>query len=118
MLFNRFLEKLAALLEQHNFVIVVDEALTGDKCVKFLQTFQKPSSFAKRFNYNCLGKWMGIGMISARTEMLGIVIIRQTEDTTGTNYNEAILAFKEVIPHMKKIAEQREKVLELLNTDK
>eukprot|EP00957_Ditylum_brightwellii_P071827 5459357-Ditylum_brightwellii.AAC.1 len=95
MLSDMFLEKLAASSEQYGFVIDMDEVLTGGRCVKFSQTFQKPSSYANRVNYICLGKWMGMGM--ARAEMLSIDIVRQTGETKGTNYNEAISAFKQVI---------------------
>eukprot|EP00957_Ditylum_brightwellii_P014039 1058811-Ditylum_brightwellii.AAC.1 len=82
---DMFLEKLAALSEQHGFVIVVDEVLTG---------------------------------VWARAEMLNIDIVRQTGEVTGNNYNEVTLAFKQVIPYLNKIAEQREKVLNLQNTEK
>eukprot|EP00957_Ditylum_brightwellii_P052358 3971368-Ditylum_brightwellii.AAC.1 len=91
---NRFLEKLAVLLEQHGFVTAVDEVLTGSRCAKFLQIFQKPSSFAKRANFICLGKWMGMGIVLARAEMLDNSIVSQTEEIMGTNYNEAVSTFK------------------------
>eukprot|EP00957_Ditylum_brightwellii_P041908 3174118-Ditylum_brightwellii.AAC.1 len=77
---DRFLEKIAALLEQHGFVIDVDELLTRSRCAKFLQTLQKPSSFVNRVHYICLGKLVGMGMgiVLARAEMVNIDIGRQT----------------------------------------
>eukprot|EP00957_Ditylum_brightwellii_P118572 9042888-Ditylum_brightwellii.AAC.1 len=61
---------------------------------------------------------MGMGMVLARAKIINNDIIRQPGETTGTNYNEAIVAFKQVILHLNKIAEQREKFLKLLNIDK
>eukprot|EP00957_Ditylum_brightwellii_P200957 15318159-Ditylum_brightwellii.AAC.1 len=58
-----------------------------------------------------------MGIVLATTEMLNIDIVRKTGEITGTNYNEAILAFEQVILHLNKIAEQREIVLKLINTD-
>eukprot|EP00957_Ditylum_brightwellii_P049933 3784900-Ditylum_brightwellii.AAC.1 len=60
---------------------------------------------------------MGMGMLLEREEMINIDIVRQAGETIGINYNEAILAFKHVIPHLNKIADQREKFLKLINTD-
>eukprot|EP00957_Ditylum_brightwellii_P009512 718046-Ditylum_brightwellii.AAC.1 len=57
---------------------------------------------------------MGMGMVLATAEMLKNDDVRQKEETTGTNYNKAILALKEVIPNLSKIAEQRKKVPEVL----
>eukprot|EP00957_Ditylum_brightwellii_P063907 4848614-Ditylum_brightwellii.AAC.1 len=50
-----------------------------------------------------------MGMVLATAEMLKNDNVRQTGETTGTNYNEAISAFKEVIPNLSKIVEQRKK---------
>eukprot|EP00957_Ditylum_brightwellii_P060929 4625524-Ditylum_brightwellii.AAC.1 len=60
---------------------------------------------------------MGMGMVLATTEKLKSDDIRQTDETTGTNYNEAISALKEVITNLSNIAEQQKKVLEVLKTD-
>ena len=60
---------------------------------------------------------MGMGMVLATAEMLKNDDVRQTMETTGTNYNEAISALKKVIPNSSKIAEQRKKVLEVPKTD-
>jgi hypothetical protein len=60
---------------------------------------------------------MGMGMVLATAEMLKNDNISQTGETTGTNYNEAISALKEVIPNLSKIAEQRKKVLNVLKRD-
>eukprot|EP00957_Ditylum_brightwellii_P070490 5355731-Ditylum_brightwellii.AAC.1 len=60
---------------------------------------------------------MGMGMVLARAQKLNNDIVRQTGETMRTNYNEAIPAFKQVIPHLNKIAEQREKVIKLLNIE-
>eukprot|EP00957_Ditylum_brightwellii_P165165 12575198-Ditylum_brightwellii.AAC.1 len=57
-------------------------------------------------------------MVLARAEMINTGIVRQTGETMGTNYKEAISAFRQVIPYLNKIAEQREKGLRLLNIDK
>eukprot|EP00957_Ditylum_brightwellii_P082736 6290726-Ditylum_brightwellii.AAC.1 len=57
---------------------------------------------------------MGMEMVLTRAEMLDNDIVRQTGETTETNQNEDISAFKQVIPHLNKIAEQREKFLKLL----
>eukprot|EP00957_Ditylum_brightwellii_P170554 12983030-Ditylum_brightwellii.AAC.1 len=60
---------------------------------------------------------MGMGMILATAEMLKHNYVMQTIETTGTNYNEAKSALKGVIPHLSKIAEQRKKMLKVLNMD-
>eukprot|EP00957_Ditylum_brightwellii_P182572 13907388-Ditylum_brightwellii.AAC.1 len=60
---------------------------------------------------------MGMRIVLEEAEILNTDIVRQTGETTGTNYNGTILTFKQVIPHLNKIAEQRENVLKLLNTD-
>jgi hypothetical protein len=60
---------------------------------------------------------MGMGMVFATSEMLKHNYARQTGETTGANYNEAISALKEVIPNLNNIAEQRKKVLKVLNAD-
>eukprot|EP00957_Ditylum_brightwellii_P093006 7081172-Ditylum_brightwellii.AAC.2 len=114
---NRLLETLAVLSEQHCFVIAADEVLNVGRCAKILQTLYTLSCFAKRVNYIYLGRWMGMGMVLTRAEMLNNDIVRQTGETTGTNYYEAISAFKQVIPHLNKITEKRKKILNLLKTD-
>eukprot|EP00957_Ditylum_brightwellii_P191726 14595591-Ditylum_brightwellii.AAC.1 len=58
-----------------------------------------------------------MGIVLVRAEMLNTDIVKQIGETMETNYKEAITAFKQVIPCLNKIAEQREKVLKLLNTD-
>eukprot|EP00957_Ditylum_brightwellii_P094266 7176881-Ditylum_brightwellii.AAC.1 len=58
-----------------------------------------------------------MGVVLAKAEMLDISIVKQIEETLEMNYNEAISAFKQVIPYLNKIVEQMEKVLKLLNTD-
>eukprot|EP00957_Ditylum_brightwellii_P127070 9687539-Ditylum_brightwellii.AAC.1 len=60
---------------------------------------------------------MGMGMVLATAEMLKNDDIRQTGETTGTNYTEAISAVQEVIPNLSNIAEQRKKVFEMLKID-
>eukprot|EP00957_Ditylum_brightwellii_P007127 540782-Ditylum_brightwellii.AAC.1 len=80
-------------------VIAVDEVLTG-VC------------------YICLGKWIEMGLVLAIAEMVNIDTGGQSGKSTGTNYNEAIFAFKQVIPHLNNITEHREKVFKLPNTDK
>eukprot|EP00957_Ditylum_brightwellii_P163341 12437389-Ditylum_brightwellii.AAC.1 len=55
-----------------------------------------------------------MGMVLVTAEMLKNSYVRQTGETTGTNYNEAISALKQVIPNLSKIAEQRKKILQLL----
>eukprot|EP00957_Ditylum_brightwellii_P042058 3185799-Ditylum_brightwellii.AAC.1 len=60
---------------------------------------------------------MGIGMVLATAEMLKNDDVKQTMETTGHNYNEAISALKEVIPNLSSIAEQRMKILKVLKTD-
>ena len=59
---------------------------------------------------------MGMGIILATAEMLKHDDVRQTGETSRTNYNEAISALKEVIQHLNNIAEQRKKALKVLNT--
>eukprot|EP00957_Ditylum_brightwellii_P014368 1081377-Ditylum_brightwellii.AAC.1 len=61
---------------------------------------------------------MGMGMVLARSKICDNYIVRQTEETSGPNYKEAISAFKQIMPHLNKIVEQREKVCKLLNTNK
>eukprot|EP00957_Ditylum_brightwellii_P197182 15022994-Ditylum_brightwellii.AAC.1 len=60
---------------------------------------------------------MGIEMVLVKAEMLKHDDVRQTGETTGTNYNEAIPVLKEVIPNVSSIAKQRKKILEVLKTD-
>eukprot|EP00957_Ditylum_brightwellii_P129705 9894350-Ditylum_brightwellii.AAC.1 len=60
---------------------------------------------------------MGMGMVLARAEMLNIDIVSQPGENIGTNHNDAILAFNQVITHLNKIVEQRENFLKLLNMD-
>eukprot|EP00957_Ditylum_brightwellii_P024256 1829530-Ditylum_brightwellii.AAC.1 len=60
---------------------------------------------------------MGMEMVLARAEILNNDITRQTGEIAGTNYNASIVAFKQIIPHLNKNAEQREKVFKFLKMD-
>eukprot|EP00957_Ditylum_brightwellii_P109319 8339082-Ditylum_brightwellii.AAC.1 len=75
-------------------------------------------SFIERVSYICLGKWVGMGMVLDKAELYNEYIGIGTGETTGTNYNEAIKAFNQVIQHLDNIAEQREKVLKMLKGEK
>eukprot|EP00957_Ditylum_brightwellii_P050473 3827704-Ditylum_brightwellii.AAC.1 len=50
-----------------------------------------------------------MGMVLATAEMLKNDYVRQTGEMTGTNYNEAITALKQVISNLVKISDQRKK---------
>eukprot|EP00957_Ditylum_brightwellii_P126622 9651523-Ditylum_brightwellii.AAC.1 len=106
---------LAALSEQHDFNIVAVEVLTGGWCTKSLHILKKLSSFMKKVDYICLGKWMGI--VLCNKELMNDIGENTTGETTGTNYNETKKALEEVIPLLGKITEWRELVLKLLKMD-
>eukprot|EP00957_Ditylum_brightwellii_P099093 7547206-Ditylum_brightwellii.AAC.1 len=57
-------------------------------------------------------------MVLCKAELYNEDIKIGTGETTGTNYNEAINSFNQVISHQDKIAEQREKALKMLKCDK
>eukprot|EP00957_Ditylum_brightwellii_P131135 10001815-Ditylum_brightwellii.AAC.1 len=60
---------------------------------------------------------MGMGMVLASADMLKNDNVRQSGETAGTNYNEAITALEQVIPNSNNITEQRKKVLKVINMD-
>eukprot|EP00957_Ditylum_brightwellii_P112734 8594040-Ditylum_brightwellii.AAC.1 len=53
---------------------------------------------------------MGMGMVLVTADMLKNDNGRQTGETTGTNYNDAISALKQVIPNLSKISDQKKKI--------
>ena len=104
-----FLVKLAKLSQKHEFTIIVDEILTGGRCEKMLLTFSKPTIFQERVSYVCMGKWMGMGLVLCSKDLYSTV--PQVGETTGTNYNEAVVSFKKVRPLLRNIPTTRQAVL-------
>eukprot|EP00957_Ditylum_brightwellii_P158317 12051051-Ditylum_brightwellii.AAC.2 len=60
---------------------------------------------------------MGMGVVLAAAEMLKNDYVRQAGEASGTNYNEAIAALKQVMPNFNNISYQRKKVLEVIKRD-
>ena len=106
MISDHFLEKLDISFEQHDFKIAVDEVLTGGWCTEFLQALKKPHSLRMRFDYLCMGKWMGMAMVLCNEKLMDEIGQNVAGKTIGANYNKAIKDLEVVIPLLGNISEQ------------
>jgi Aminotransferase class I and II len=60
---DRALQMLAKLAKQHNFVVVVDEIMTGGRTGSMLLLSQKPECFRSVVAFVTMGKWMKCGLV-------------------------------------------------------